>query len=122
MKVKATINAQFQKEFKKIAQDSLVETTDVLRTNLKRSKTIPRDAGALQNRSSYIDESKKKKSIVILGYDTPYARRLYYHPEYKFRKDKNPNAGALWFEPYISGDKKDFATKAFAKILRGKLK
>lgn len=29
---------------------------------------------------------------------TPYARRLYYNPQYDFSKDSNPNAGGLWFE------------------------
>ena len=31
-------------------------------------------------------------------YDTPYARRMYYNPQYHFRKDVNPMAGAYWFE------------------------
>ncbi|QZT33988.1 minor capsid protein [Caldalkalibacillus thermarum TA2.A1] len=31
-------------------------------------------------------------------WDGSYARRLYYNPQYNFSKDKNPNAGGLWFE------------------------
>ncbi|MBU9711064.1 minor capsid protein [Evansella tamaricis] len=31
-------------------------------------------------------------------WDVPYAARLYYNPQYNFSKDKNPNAGGLWFE------------------------
>ncbi|WP_267379399.1 minor capsid protein [Bacillus sp. GM_Baccil_2] len=33
-----------------------------------------------------------------VGWDTPYARRLYYNPQYNFSKDVNPNAQGLWFE------------------------
>ncbi|WP_281659125.1 minor capsid protein [Halobacillus sp. Cin3] len=33
-----------------------------------------------------------------LTWDTPYARRLYYNPQFNFDKDKNPSAGGLWFE------------------------
>lgn len=33
-----------------------------------------------------------------IKYRTPYARRLYYHPEYNFGTDKNPEAGGYWFE------------------------
>lgn len=33
-----------------------------------------------------------------IRYRTPYARRLYYHPEYDFSKEKNAEAGAYWFE------------------------
>ena len=39
--------------------------------------------------------------------------RLYYHPEYHFQQGKNANAGAGWFEPYVSGGKKDLARDAF---------
>lgn len=31
-------------------------------------------------------------------WDTPYARKLYYNPQYNFSKDRNPQAGGLWFE------------------------
>lgn len=34
----------------------------------------------------------------LLMWDTPYARRLYYNPQYNFSHEKNPNAGGLWFE------------------------
>lgn len=33
-----------------------------------------------------------------LEYRTPYARRLYYHPEYNFSTEHNPQAGGYWFE------------------------
>ena len=29
---------------------------------------------------------------------TPYARRLYYNPQFNFSLDKNPNARGKWFE------------------------
>ena len=31
-------------------------------------------------------------------WDTPYARHLYYNPQYNFSKDVNPQAQGLWFE------------------------
>ena len=34
----------------------------------------------------------------ILMWDMPYARRLYYNPQYNFSTDRNPNAQGLWFE------------------------
>lgn len=33
-----------------------------------------------------------------IRYRTPYARRLYYHPEYNFSTEKNQEAGAYAFE------------------------
>jgi hypothetical protein len=34
----------------------------------------------------------------FVGYNTPYAKRLYYNPQFNFSKDKNPNARGKWFE------------------------
>lgn len=34
----------------------------------------------------------------LIRWSTPYSRRLYYNPQYNFSKDKNPNAGGMWFE------------------------
>lgn len=77
--------------------------------------------GTLQ-RSAFVDDENASKGEVSIVYDTPYARRLYYHPEYNFNKKQNANAGGLWFEPYISGSKKDFAKNTFAKLLEKELK
>lgn len=121
-KVKGKINLKNNALIKQIAIQSLVETADALKSNLQTSETMPFDTGELQNRSTFIDDSKKNSGKVSVVSDTPYARRLYFHPEYNFKKDKNKNAGGEWFEPYIKGSKKDFAKKKFAKIMKGKLK
>lgn len=121
-KVKGKINLKNNAMIKQIAIQSLVETADALKRNLQRSQTMPYDTGELQNRSTFVDDSKKDSGKVSIVSDTPYARRLYMHPEYNFRKNKNKNAGGEWFEPYINGNKKDFAKKKFAKIMKGKLK
>lgn len=34
----------------------------------------------------------------FIKWQTPYARRLYYNPQYNFSTDRNPLAGGLWFE------------------------
>lgn len=33
-----------------------------------------------------------------VSWNTPYAHRLYWHPEYNFSLDKNPLARGKWFE------------------------
>lgn len=121
-KVKGKINLKNNAMIKQIAVQSLVETADAVKSDLQRSQTMPFDTGELQNRSTFVDDSKKNSGKVSIVSDTPYARRLYMHPEYNFRKDKNKNAGGEWFESYINGNKKDFTKKKFAKIMKGKLK
>jgi hypothetical protein len=118
MKVTGKVNEQYLRQLKKVAQDNLVKTADALRTDLVQSQTMPFDTGNLQNNSTSIDTSKKASNKVLIVSDTPYARRLYFHPEYNFKRDKNPNAGGMWFSPYVSGNKKDFAKKVFAKFMK----
>lgn len=58
------------------------------------NRFIPLDTGELMRsglRASRIGEG----SIV---WDTPYARRLYFNPQYNFSRDSNPLAQGLWFE------------------------
>ncbi|WJQ02860.1 minor capsid protein [Geobacillus stearothermophilus] len=55
---------------------------------------IPFDTGELMRSS--LRASQIGQGLIV--WDTPYARRLYYNPQYNFRKDKNPNAQGLWFE------------------------
>lgn len=54
----------------------------------------PRYRGDLQD-SSVIHSRLGSGEVV---WRTPYARRLYYNPQYNFSKDKNANARGLWFE------------------------
>ena len=55
---------------------------------------IPKDEGTLEE--SGVLHSRIGEGMV--GWNTPYARRLYHNPQYNFSKDKNPNASGLWFE------------------------
>ncbi len=121
MKVSAKLNHKNIAYVKKLANQALVETADEVKSNLQQSQTMPFDTGELQNRSTFVDDSKKNSGKVSIVSDTPYARRLYFHPEYNFKQDKNAKAGAMWFEPYANGNKKTYVKRTFAKIMRGKL-
>ncbi len=124
MKIKVTgkIDHKGNEYIKKLMREALVETAEALKSDLLKSQTMPFDTGELQNRKTFVDDSKKKAGKITIVSDGPYARRLYFHPEYKFQKTKNKNASGMWFESYISGDKKNWASKKFVKIMKGKLK
>lgn len=75
--------------------------------------------GHLQNESTFVDYTNSKRGKVSLISSTPYARRLYFHPEYNFDKGENPNARGEWYEDWLSGGKEsDFANKTFKEIYR----
>lgn len=121
MNVKVSLNHKNIAYVKKIANEALKKTAEKLLDDMQQSQTMPFDTGELQNRSTFVDDSKKNSGKVSIVSDTLYARRLYFHPEYKFKQDKNAKAGGLWFDPYISGSKKNLVQRSFAKIMKGKL-
>lgn len=120
VKVSSTIklNEAKLKELTRQQYISLGQTADAILTDLKDSQTMPFDTGNLQNDSTFLDDSQKEQGKVSIVSSTPYARRLYYHPEYNFRTTNNRNASGKWFEPYISGNKSDFAVKAFRELFK----
>lgn len=118
MRVTSRVDENFLRRYREKAQENLVKTADAMKTDLVQSQTMPFDTGALQNNSTFVNDSNKERGIVTIISDTPYARRLYFHPEYNFQKGKNPNAGGQWFNTYISGTKKDFASKTFSRLMR----
>lgn len=98
---------------------ALEQTAEALHTEVVQAQVVPFDTGNLQNESMFVDTSESKNGAVSLVHATPYARKLYYHPEFKFQKDENPSAKGKWFEDWEPGGKHaDFATKAFKEIYR----
>lgn len=118
---KVTYNAANIRRIEADITKALIKTADAVKTDLQQSQTMPFDTGQLQNRSTFVDDSAVFAGKVSVVSDTPYARRLYFHPEYHFSTKDNPNAGGAWFEPYISGVKKDYAEKVFAVFMRKSL-
>lgn len=73
---------------------------------------IPYDRGTLEK--SGVLASRLENNQVV--WNVPYARRLYYHPEYNFSKDKNPHARGLWFEEAKAVHKNEWAKLAKEKM------
>ena len=93
---------------------ALEKTAKAVHTELEQAQTMPFQTGNLQNESTFVDNSDVSNGTVYLSTSTPYARRLYYHPEYHFDKSENPNAGGKWLDEFLPGGaKEDFAQKAF---------
>lgn len=83
-----------------VTRVSLEQTAEQVVTDVTNSQTMPFRIGTLQNDSTFADLSNSKQGEVYVVSSTPYARRLYYHPEYHFNREENTQAGAGWFEPY----------------------
>lgn len=85
------------------AVTALEQTGEALHTEVVQAQVVPRDTGDLQNKAFFVDHASSKSGRVTLVFDTPYARRLYFHPEYNFSKLENPNAQGKWLEPWTPG-------------------
>ena len=116
---KIKINQAKIRELSKAAIVSLEETAEALHTEVAQAQVVPRDMGALQGEKFFVDYSESSSGKVSLVHEGPYARRLYFHPEYNFRKDENPNAKGKWLEDWCPGGKKEnSAPGTFKKLYR----
>lgn len=105
------------------AVQALIKTGDAVMTQVKNTEVMPFDTGTLQNDSTFLDTSQADSGLVRIVSSTPYARRLYFHPEYRFRTTNNMFAGAYWFKPWSgSGLRRDFIPRAFARFCKGLMK
>lgn len=121
MKVNSTINLNLQKirELTDAQVTALEQTAEALHTEVMQAQTFPRDTGNLQNESTFVDISESKQGKVSIVSTTPYARHLYFHPEYHFHTDENPNAKGKWYEDWLPGGKEaDYCANAFKRIYR----
>src|SRR5690625_3517691 len=118
LKVKVDIKKQ-QLEAKKTNANKAAQMQldqDVLKDS---NYYIPKAIGTLEG--SGVRASKIGKGELV--WDTAYARRLYFNPQYNFSKDKNPNARGLWFEAAKANKKKgwlDEVRRNYKRYFNGK--
>ena len=121
MQVKSTVKMNFPRitQLTQAAVTALEMTAEALHTEVIQAQVMPFDTGNLQNESTFVDYSESNQGKVSLVSSTPYARRLYYHPEYNFQADENSNAKGNWYEDWLpGGSQSDFATKVFKQFYK----
>lgn len=122
IKCRITFDNSFFKELEKAQKIALEQTAQQVYADLVMSQTVPKDTGDLEGILTYPDYSEAERGIARIISMGPYARRLYFHPEFNFRTDKNPSAGARWLDPYLPGhSKSEYIPTTFAACLRRRL-
>ena len=106
------------KELVSASKTALYKTAELVLTDLRDSQVMPFESGDMQNSKTFVDDKEKDSGKVSIVTDAPQARKLYYHPEFNFSQEHNPNAKANWFDDYIDGNKKDFAVDTFKKLYK----
>ena len=94
---------------------ALGATAEAVKTEVVNAGVVPFDTGEMQ-RSMDVTVTNVTATITV---STPYARRMYFHPEYDFQKTNNPNAKGKWFEDWLAGGSEaDFAPTVFQKLYK----
>lgn len=107
------------KQLDRTAQTALEQTTDALLTEVKNAEVMPFDTGNLQNENTFADYSSSANGVTSIVSNTPYARRLYFHPEFNFSRKEHIAAGGEWLTPWLKGGtRENFCVETFAKIYR----
>lgn len=119
MAVRVTVKLDNAKisSLEKASGQAFEMTVEAVLSDIKTSAVVPKDTGELE-RSGFVGNSQISNMIASIIFDTPYARRLYWHPEYNFRKDKNINAQGKWMQDYIDGGKKEFIKETYMKFFK----
>jgi hypothetical protein len=116
---KIKLNIPVVKQLDKVKQQALEQTGDALLTQVKNTQVMPFDTGNLQNENTFVDYAQSRNGTVKIVSSTPYARRLYFHPEYNFSREENIAAGGKWFSPWLEGGtRQNFCSQTFTKIYR----
>lgn len=118
MKVKVKMNNAALRKLSNAQIQAAEMTAEAVKTDVIAKNVMPFDSGEMQNSHTSIDTSKKNQGNVTISSNTPYARRIYFHPEYNFQTTNNPNAKGRWYDDWISGKYKKFAPNAYKQFYK----
>lgn len=123
MAVEIKLNQAFLDQIGQAAQEAAVATMEALHTEVVTAQVMPMQGGDLQNTFTSVqpihEEGQSGARIIT---DGPYARRLYFHPEYNFSHIKNANAQGQWWEPWMQGGAHEkFLPETFEKMLKERM-
>ena len=116
-----TLKAETAEFLRGCQQAALGEAMTAARAELSAAAVMPYNTGFLEDAATFADVSAIGEDTAELVSDAAYAANAYFHPEYNFRRDRNANAGAAWFERYQSGEKAGFIQEQYADALRRRL-
>ncbi len=117
------LNLSALDSFRREAIDAGLETVSALRGEVVTAQVMPFDTGNMQNNNTAVQQRVEGDEIhTILLTDTPYARKLYHHPEYNFQTGNNPNAQGEWLSPWLpGGTNESFLLDTYHLKLRARL-
>lgn len=114
VKSKLKLNQKAIRKIEEAAIKALPLTMEAMKSEINNMQVVPKETGNLEESAVTGVENNKG----FISYNTPYARRLYYNPQFNFRTDKNPNARGRWLDDFIYGPKKNWLAQAYGEFLK----
>lgn len=122
MEIKIELNTAAIARLDEAIVRALEKTGEVVLADIRNAAVMPYAQGNMQDDDTYVSDAREDNSGMVVDITTTTggkARRLYYHPEYNFRKDRNANAGGEWTKAWQDGgDRADFVRETFAALLK----
>ena len=114
-------------KFNRDIQASVNATANAIANDLKTSGTMPyavddrgAEPGALQASVTAVPASGKSRTAHVTT-TAPYARKLYYHPDFNFEQGANSKAQGFWYGQYMKkGSKRNFAKDVFKRAMKAR--
>ena len=133
IKVTVKIDSSALKQIGKAVIKGANVASMALHQDVLSAKVIPFDTGDMQNNNTRPVAAEQVGSRIEAGVatDSVQARNLYFgvpqnkgatKDHFDFQTVNNANARDHWFEPWITGDKKDFIAESFTESIKENLK
>ena len=121
MRVNLTYNAKWNRRsltaLAKIHSKAFTAASADIISDIKAAETLPYRTGALSDATDSAVVNGDER-VTQIASRVPYAGLLYNRTDLRYFRAHNKNAGARWFEPYLTGGKKNFWLSAFATRIR----
>lgn len=88
VKVKIEWNMGNIEAIKEAGKPALANLLEALDTEIKTAQVVPKDKGVLEESAATFQEEK----VGGISWNTPYARKLFFNPQFNFSKLVNINA------------------------------
>lgn len=126
IKVSFKLNKKALETLNQAHEKALPLTVETLSTNIETAQVVPFGQGYRNKDGAWVAGGTLKKSKShgvkngkgFISWNTPYARRLYFHPEYNFSKLEHANAQGLWCDYWIYRDGKKDVANAYGDFLK----
>ena len=108
--IKVTLNNTAIANLNKKLAIIVEKTAEATKPEILNSGKVPIETNNLRQSSKVVSDKQNCKASIL--FTEPYAKRLYYHPEYNF---KGTGEG-LWMDDFVNGNRNAWVINTFKNL------